>query len=123
MARKALVVDDNKLIRDVIAKQLIACGFESQACASLADTTKIIGDWQPDVVLLDLRMPGHDGFAVINQILSQFPDPPKVIAVTGEINNTVRKQTEDAGFAGFLQKPFRIAQVIAILDQVLDESC
>ena len=119
MGKKALVVDDTRLIRDVFAQQLVACGFESQTCASLADTIKIIEDWQPDVVLLDLRMPGHDGFAVLEQILAQFPTPPKVIAVSGEASNEVRKQTEDAGFVAFLQKPFRITQLSALLEKVL----
>ena len=122
MAKKTLVVDDTKLIRDVFAQQLVACGFESQACASLDDTIKIIQDWQPDVVMLDLRMPDNDGFAVIEQIFAQCPAPPKVIAVSGQISNTVRKQTEDAGFAAFLQKPFRIPQILAVLDKVLGES-
>ena len=122
MAKRALVVDDTKLVRDVFVQQLIACGFESQACASLADTMKIIEDWQPDVVMLDLRMPGHDGFAVIEQILAKFPDPPKVIAVSGETSSEVRKQTVDAGFADFLVKPFRVTQILAVLKKVLGES-
>ena len=121
MGKKALVVDDNRLIRDVLAQQLVACGFESQACASLEDTIKIIKELQPDVVMLDLRMPGHDGFAVIEQILKQFPDPPRVIAVSGEISNAVRQQTEAAGFAAYLQKPFRITQILAVLERVLGE--
>ena len=119
---KALVVDDTRLIRDVFAQQLIACGFESKACASLEETLNNIRDWQPDVVLLDLRMPGHDGFEVIEQILIQFPTPPKVIAVSGAISADVRQQAEDAGFADFLQKPFRVAQILAVIKKVLGDS-
>ena len=122
MAKKALVVDDTKLIRDVFAQQLVVCGFESQACASLEDTIKIIQDWQPDVVLLDLRMPVHDGFAVIEQIFAQCPNPPKVVAVSGDPSCAIRKQAEDAGFTAYLQKPFRAAQILAVLTQVSGES-
>ena len=122
MAIRTLVVDDTKLIRDVFAQQLVACGFESQACVSLEETLRIIRDWQPDVVLLDLRMPGHDGFEVIEQILLQFPTPPKVIAVSGAVSGSVRQQTEDAGFSAFLQKPFRLPQILAVVEEVLNRS-
>ena len=122
MAKRVLVVDDNRLIRDVLIQQLVVCGFESQACASLEDTINIVKEWQPDVVMLDLKMPGHDGFAVIEQIFTQFPDPPAVIAVSGAISNEVQQQTEDAGFVAVLQKPFRIAQISALLKKVLGES-
>ena len=122
MAKRVLVVDDNRLIRDVLIQQLVACGFESQACASLEDTINIVKEWQPDVVMLDLKMPGHDGFAVIEQIITQFPNPPAVIAVSGAISNEVQQQTEDAGFVAVLQKPFRIAQISALLKKVLGES-
>ena len=121
MATKTLVVDDSRLIRDVFAQQLVACGFESKACASLTDTLKIIQDWKPDLVMLDLRMPGHDGFEVIEQILTQFPVPPKVIAVSGAVSAEVRQQTEAAGFSDFLQKPFRVAQVLAVIKKALGD--
>ena len=121
MTKKALVVDDNKLIRDVFTQQLIACGFESKACASLEDTIKIINDWQPDVVMLDLVMPGHDGFEVIEQIVERFQDPPKVIAVSGAISSTIQQKIQAAGFADFLQKPFRMPQISSILKKMFPE--
>ena len=121
MAKKALVVDDNKLIRDVFALQMIACGLESKACSTLEDTITIIKDWQPEVVMLDLRMPGHDGFEVIEQILAQFPVPPKVIAVSGAISDSIRQQVKEAGFTDFLQKPFRLPQIMAVLKKLFPE--
>jgi len=121
MSQKALIVDDTKLICDIFSQQLTACGFQARSCNSLDDTINIVQVWQPDVVFLDLRMPSHDGFAVIEQLHAKFSTPPKVIAVSGEASSLVRLQVEEAGFAGFLVKPFRIAQVLAILKKVLAE--
>jgi len=119
MNKKALIVDDSEMIRDVFSQQLIICGIDAQSCSSLDETLNIIQNWQPDVVFLDLRMPGHDGFEVIKQIRAKFPDPPKVIAVTGSDSSRVRQQVDSAGFDRFLLKPFRTAQLIAILENLL----
>ena len=119
MNKKALIVDDSEMIRDVFSQQLTVCGFETQSCDSLDETLNIIQNWQPDVVFLDLRMPSHDGFEVLEQIQAKFPDPPKVIAVTGSDSSRVRQQVDSAGFDRFLLKPFRTAQLIAILENLL----
>ena len=119
MNKRALVVDDSDMIRDVFSQQLIFCGFDARSCDSLDETLDIIQNWQPDVVFLDLRMPGHDGFEVIKQIRAKFSDPPKVIAVTGSDDSRVRQQAKSAGFERFLLKPFRMAQLMAILENLL----
>ena len=119
MSKKALIVDDSELIRDVFSQQLTVCGFDAQACGSLDKTLSIIENWQPNVVFLDLRMPGHDGFEVIEQIRAKFSDPPKIIAVTGSDSNRIRQQVDAAGFDSFLLKPFRTPQLIALLEDLL----
>jgi len=83
-------------------------GFETQSCDSLDETLNIIQNWQPDVVFLDLRMPSHDGFEVLEQIQAKFSDIPKVVAVTGSDSNRIRQQVDSAGFDRFLLKPFRV---------------
>ena len=56
MTKKALIVDDSEMIRDVFSQQLAVCGFDTQACTSLNETLDIIQNWQPDVVFLDLSL-------------------------------------------------------------------
>ena len=119
MNKRALVVDDSDMIRDVFSQQLIICGFDARSCDSLDETLDIIQSWQPIVVFLDLRMPRHDGVEVIEQIRAKFSDPPKIIAVTGSDDNHVRQQAELVGFDRFLLKPFRIAQLMALLENLL----
>ncbi len=119
MNKKALVVDDTRMVRDVFLKQLNVCGFDAQACASLEQTLGIIQNWQPDVVFLDLRMPDHDGFEVIEKIQSKFTDLPKVVAVTGMDVSGIRERTVSAGFDGFLLKPFSMTQLLASLQELL----
>ena len=119
MNKKALIVDDSEMIRDVFSQQMTVCGFETQSCDSLDETLNIIQNWQPDVVFLDLRMPSHDGFEVLEQIQAKFPDPPKVIAVTGSDSSRVRQQVDSAGFDRFLLKPFSMTRLTALLENLL----
>lgn len=119
MSKKALIVDDTKMIRDLFSQQLTAYGFDTQSCGSLDETLDIIQNWRPEVVLLDLRMPGHNGFEVFEQIRFKFSAPPKVIAVTGLDINSVRQQAATVGFDGFLLKPFSIAQLVTSLKELL----
>ena len=55
MNKKALIVDDSEMIREVFSQQLAICGFDTRSCDSLAQTLTIIENWQPNVVFLDLR--------------------------------------------------------------------
>ena len=118
MNKKALIVDDSKMIRDVFSLQLTTCGFEVQSCDSLDQTLSIIQNWQPDVAFLDLRMPGHDGFEVLEQIQAKFSTLPKIVAVTGSDGDLVRQQASSAGFDRFLLKPFRAPELMALLEDL-----
>ena len=119
MTRRALIIDDSKMIRDVFSLQLATCGFEAQSCDSLDKTLNIIQNWQPTVVFLDLQMPNHDGFEVIKQIQAKFSAPPKIVAVTGNDSDLVRRQADSMGFDRFLLKPFRTLELTALLDDLL----
>jgi len=119
MNKKALVVDDSKMIRDVFSMQLTTCGFDTQSCDLLDQTLSIIENWQPAVVFLDLRMPGHDGFDVIEQIQANFSALPKIVAVTGSDSDLDRQRAASAGFDRFLLKPFRVPELMALLDDIL----
>jgi len=119
MNKRALIVDDSKMIRDVFSRQLTTCGFEAQSCDSLNKTLSIIQDWQPAVVFLDLRMPDHDGFEVIKQIQAKFSASPKIVAVTGSDSDLVRRHADSVGFDRFLPKPFRTLELTALLDELL----
>jgi PAS domain S-box-containing protein len=67
---KALIVDDVALNRDLLAEFLAGSGFETRTAADGADAVSIQADWQPDLVLIDLRMRGMDGLEAIRRMRS-----------------------------------------------------
>ena len=78
MAKKILIVEDDKFLRELIVKKLTSEGYETSEAIDGEEGVKKIGEEKPDLVLLDLILPGIDGFEVLTQVkknseLSQIP--------------------------------------------------
>ena len=68
MAKKILVVEDDKFLRELIIKKLLGEGYETVDAVDGEEGIKKIKEEKPDLVLLDLILPGIDGFGVLSQI-------------------------------------------------------
>jgi len=78
MAKKILIVEDDKFLRELIAQKLIKEGYNIVEAVDGEKGIKSVKDEKPDLVLLDLILPGIDGFEVLSKIkedpvLSQVP--------------------------------------------------
>jgi len=107
-ARRLNVVyaDDDAMVRLGVSRLLAAEGVAVRACASGAEAIALCQESSPDVVLLDIHMPGIDGVETARQMRS---DPVtcalRLVALTGRGSWDLRKQAMDAGFDEFLSKP------------------
>jgi CheY-like chemotaxis protein len=103
---RIMVVDDNEDAANSLATVLQLEGHEVLAVHSGAQALEQVGAFAPDVMLLDIGLPGLDGYEVA-QRLRTIPglSPFRVIAITGYGQDTDRRRTEAAGFAGHLVKP------------------
>ena len=108
--RRILVVDDKKIICDIVCRQLTQLKLEARSCADPKEVKNVAKSWKPDLILLDLRMPNRCGFEVLADIKSKTPDQI-VIAMTGDSTDEIREKTINSGFDGFLAKPFQISQL------------
>lgn len=100
-----IVVDDQKIIREGI-KSLLANQTEIKIVADASngkDALAKIEQLQPDVVLLDIDMPGVNGFTMISQLKKRFPAIEIIIVSSHEQENYIRKATE-LGAKGYLLK-------------------
>ncbi|QJD94387.1 response regulator transcription factor [Mucilaginibacter robiniae] len=99
-----LVADDDKAIVDSITAILEISGYE---VLDVSDGTSVMQavKAQPDLILLDIQMPGHDGPAVCRQLKRQAStkDIP-VIVISG--NSDIRLHAETCGADDYLEKPF-----------------
>jgi DNA-binding NtrC family response regulator len=111
---KILLVDDDDTLRRVLARELQQLGFAVAAAADAHDLGARIDTERPDVVLLDLKLPGIDGHAALAKIRELDPELPVVVLTGhGSVEDAVRAM--QAGAYDFLQKPTRTA----ILEQTL----
>jgi two-component system, LuxR family, response regulator FixJ len=99
------VVDDDRDVRCSISFMLSADNFQSRPFASGPDFLDSLGDLQPGCVLLDIRMPELDGFAVMGELAKQGIDWP-VIVMTGHGEVQTAVKAMKLGAIDFLEKPF-----------------
>ena len=113
--RTILVIDDDDPVRESIADYLADSGYRVETAVDGEDGLHRFQDIGPDLVLLDLRLPGIDGIELLPRITSQHPDTP-VIIVSGQASFGDAVQALKRGAWDFLTKP--IQDMAALEDAV-----
>ena len=116
-----LIVEDNeknlKLVRDVLQYK----GYQTIEAGTGEDAVRLARARIPDLVLMDIQLPGMDGITALGQLRA---DPATraipVIAVTASAMTHDRKKIMAAGFDGYQSKPIRIGEFLDAIRQVLD---
>jgi len=115
---RVLVVDDYRDGADSLALMLRALGADAQAAYDGDVALRIAEAFQPNLVLLDLGLPGgRTGVDVGRAILAHARVTPRVVAVSGSSHQEARQACRDAGFTGFLVKPVALEAIVALLDE------
>jgi DNA-binding response OmpR family regulator len=101
---KALIVDDDRVLTDVLAFTLRREGFEIVLAHDGESALRRFAEETPDLVLLDVNMPRLDGFAVCRRIRQQSDTPIILLTVRGEEDDIVRGL--ELGADDYMTKPF-----------------
>ncbi len=110
---RVLVVDDEPQIRKALRLNLVARGYEVELAASGEEALVAAGQSKPDVVLLDLGLPGIDGVEVIEGIRGWSDVPIVVLSARGAERDKV--DALDAGADDYVTKPFGSEELLARL--------
>jgi len=114
-----LVADDHPDVAHLQATLLKQNGYETEVCVHGNQVMEAIERTRPDVVLLDLTMPGMDGFDVAEELeINADLRPTLLVAVTGHHDEMMRKRTRDAGFDHHLLKPVSWSDLAPLLESV-----
>jgi CheY-like chemotaxis protein len=105
--RRVLVVDDNPDAADLLAEALLGKGQEVEIAYDGPQALRKASAFQPEVVLLDIGLPGMDGFEVARQ-LRLLGRNMRLIALTGYGQEADRQRVKDAGFDSHLLKPVEL---------------
>jgi len=114
LRKRVLIVEDERDVADLVADVLSLEGFESRV-ASGEDAMSVALGFQPDVILLDLMMPGVDGFEVARRLKRNEQTANLPIVVMTAMQDVVARATE-IGTKHCLAKPFDIGQLVATVE-------
>jgi DNA-binding response OmpR family regulator len=115
--RRVLVVEDERTIADAIAARLRAEGFEVEVAGDGPGAVAAAGRVRPDVVVLDVMLPGFDGLEVCRRIQAERPVP--VIMLTARDDETDLLVGLAVGADDYLTKPFSLRELAARVHALL----
>ena len=115
---RVLIVDDMDVNRDVVGELLAGNAFETRTAADGPAALSIHSEWRPDVVLMDLRMPGMNGIEVIRR-LREIGSTAVIGALTAGAFGDDDREALRAGADFFMRKPFDDWELLDGLERVL----
>ncbi len=122
MKTRILLVDDAKFMRMMLREILQNAGFEVVAEANNAkEAIRIYQEVKPDLVTMDIIMPGMSGLEAARAIIKLDPRA-KIIMVSAMGQQELVKESLDDGASGFVVKPFVLDEVLEKVRKVLDHS-
>jgi two-component system response regulator AtoC len=118
---KILVVDDEHLIRWSLEQNLKKQGYEVVVAASGEDAMRIAREEQPDLVLLDIQLPGMSGIEVLER-LKDYDEELVVIMVTAQSGLETAVTAMRLGAHDYVSKPFNLDELAIIIRKALETS-
>ena len=115
---KILIIDDNALDRDLLVAVLEDKGYEVIWADNGGVGLMLCHQRTPDAVVLDLNMPGIDGFRILRQLRILHPTLP-VVVFSGHSAKDVEEEMLNQGATAFIQKDFSLDLLGAALREVL----
>src|SRR6267378_4745733 len=103
-AKRVLVVDDNTVILDIL-KQFLGRGYTVEVVGNASLALASVVQKTPDVILLDVRMPGVDGLSLLKSLREMGVQTP-IFVMTGYDSTQVAMEALEKGATGYLPKPF-----------------
>jgi excisionase family DNA binding protein len=113
-----LVVDDDAKLREFMRVNLTMEGYSVREAASADEALAAIEDTAPQLVLLDVVMPGVDGWQMLQRMQERHGSIP-VIMFSGQVDESSAGQAEERGARGFVGKPFDPGQLIERAKQLV----
>ena len=117
---KILLIDDEALIRDRMKKLLTLDDYEAFTAEDGKKGLEVFKKEKPDIVLLDIKMPGIDGIEVLKKIREQ-PEKTEIIMITGHGGVETAVEAIRAGAFGYIQKPVEYDELIIEIKRALEK--
>ncbi len=114
---RVLVVEDSETIREMVCEALTDVGYHTDACRDGDGLEQVLEGLRPDLVVLDVMLPGRDGFALID-VVRQWGDVG-IVLITARDGLQDRLRGLDGGADDYVIKPFELAELVSRVGAVL----
>jgi two-component system nitrogen regulation response regulator NtrX len=121
MSARILLIDDDAGIRDSMRMPLEYEGYEYTAAASAEEGIAAIGRESPDIVFLDIKMPGMDGLEALTQIKG-IDEALPVVMISAHGSAAVGADATRRGAVDFIEKPFGAERLLVTIRNVLNQT-
>lgn len=120
---RILLIEDNEANRRLMADYLTYCGYCVSALAEGVELESVIQQFQPQIILLDLKLPDVDGYTLLEQ-LQQREDWQKipVVVVSAYAFQRDQQRALELGARRYLVKPIRLSQLTEVIYEELGKS-
>ena len=113
MAQSVLVAEDERNLVEALSFLMRRAGYEVSVTHDGPSTVEAARRIRPDLVLLDIMLPGFDGFEVVSAIRREAGDkPPRIIMLTAKGHEKDRRKAVDLGVDDYVTKPFSNRDVV-----------
>ncbi len=117
--KNVLIVDDELAIRETLEQILTYEGYTVQKAASGVEALQAVKQQRPDVMLLDVKMPGMDGFEVLEKVIAEEPPVPAIV-ISGHGTIETAVEAVKGGAYDYLEKPLDRSRLLVTLRNCLD---
>lgn len=111
MNARVLIIEDDQYLARIIAKYLVAEGYEARIAGDGAAGLAAVESWDPDLIILDLMLPKLDGLEVCRRVRLTRRTPIIIVTARGEVEDRV--QGLDLGADDYLVKPFAMKELLS----------
>lgn len=121
MGKRVMVVDDSRVVR--LQMQMLFEGTDFEIAAHCLNGEEAISQYsqiQPDLVTMDIIMPGMDGLETARAILEENPDA-RIVMVSSLVYEDTLNEADQIGAKGFIYKPFDRDLLLAALEKALED--
>ena len=114
-----MIVDDDHGIREVVRANLELEGYTVLEASSAEEGLSALENGAPDLILLDVMMPGMDGWEMLRRVQERHGGAVRVIMFSGKVDERAADEATSRGASGFVGKPFDIQQLVDQAKQIL----
>ena len=120
MAKAILVADDDPDILSIVSMSLETQGWDVHKASNGREAVDLAKEFHPDLILMDMMMPVMSGYeAVVELKADDVTREIPIVGLSAKAMATDMERASDVGIDGYITKPFRIAQVLSVIEGYL----